>query len=101
MKNNFYIPNKLIKKFSSILTTTLLIHFRIKGMIVSCEYYLKTSEFMSTNQRVVIIATTINNSLSFFLKNGSCKPCDRLKNGFSLKLDKRMDHTILGDLTIV
>ena len=101
MKKNFHILNKSVKKFSSILTTTLLIHFRIKGMIVSCEYYLKTSEFTRTNQRVVIIATTINNSFLFFLKNGSCKPCERLENGFSLKLDRRMDHTIFGDLTIV
>ena len=101
MKSNIHISNKMVKKFSFFLTTTRFVYFRIKEMTANCKYYLKTSYFARINKRVVIIATTINKSFPFFLKDGSCYLCARRETGFSIELDKIIHHTIFGDLNIV
>ena len=101
MKSNIHISNKMVKKFSFFLTTTRFVYFRIKEMTSNCKYYLKTSYFTTVNKKVVIIATTINKSYPFYLKNGSCEPCTRCETGFSIELDKIIHHTIFGDLNIV
>ena len=101
MKTNIHISNKMVKKFLSFLTTTRLIYFRIKEITANCKYYLKTSYFTTVNKKVVIIATTINKSFPFYLKNGSCEPCTRRETDFSLKFEKIIHLTIFGDLYIV
>ena len=101
MKSNIHFSNKMVKKFPYFLMTTRFIYFRKKEMTSNCKYHLKTSYFMTVNKRVVIIATTINKSFPFYLKNGSCKPYARPETGFSIELDKIIHHTIFGDLNIV
>ena len=101
MKSNIHISNKMVKKFSSFLTTTRFVYFRIKEITANCKWYFKTSDLATINQWVVIKTTTLNKFVSFSLKNGSCEPCTRRETGFSIELDKIIHHTIFGDLNIV
>ena len=101
MKSNIHISNKIVKKFSSFLTTTRFIYFWIKEMTANCKWYLKTSYFKTVNNRVVIKTTTLNKFVSFSPKNGSCNLSARPETDFSLEFDKIIHHSIFGDLNIV
>ena len=101
MKTNIHISNKMVKKFSSFLTTTRFIYFRKKQMISNCKWHFKTSDLSTIIQKVVIKTTTLNKFVSFSPKNGSCNLSARPETDFSLKFDKIIHHTIFGDLNIV
>lgn len=101
MKTNIHISNKMVKKFSSFLTTTLFIYFRKKEMTSNCKWYFKISDLSTVNQRVVNKITTLNKFILDYPKNGSCNLSARPETDFSLKFDKIIHHTIFGDLNIV
>ena len=101
MKTNIHISNKMVKKFSSFLTTTRFIYFRKKEMTSNCKWHFKTSNLLTISQWVVIKTTTLNKFVSFSPKNGSCNQCARPETDFPLEFDKIIHHTIFGDLYIV
>ena len=101
MKTNIHISNKMVKKFSSFLTTTLFIYFRKKEMTSNCKWYFKTSDLATVNKWVVIKTTTLNKFVSFPPKNGSCNLSVRPETDFPVEFDKIIHHTIFGDLNIV